>query len=83
MNNHLRCIFCLNEGDIFHNIEHIVPESMGNTDDILNDSVCDKCQNYFGKKLNILYCLSLHSDSGELLPKLTVLNISSCIDSCV
>lgn len=46
-----RCIFCLNEGDIFHTIEHIVPESLGNTDDILRNSVCDKCQNYFGKEI--------------------------------
>lgn len=46
-----KCIFCLSEGDIFHTIEHIVPESLGNTDDILEDCVCDKCQNYFGKEI--------------------------------
>lgn len=46
-----KCIFCLSEGDIFHTIEHIVPESLGNTDDILENCVCDKCQNYFGKEI--------------------------------
>lgn len=46
-----KCIFCLNEGDMFHTIEHIVPESLGNTDDVLTNCVCDKCQNYFGKEI--------------------------------
>lgn len=46
-----KCLFCLNEGDIFHTIEHIVPESLGNSDDILEGFVCDRCQNYFGKEI--------------------------------
>ena len=46
-----RCIFCLKSGDIFHTIEHIVPESLGNTDDILKYGVCDQCQNYFGREI--------------------------------
>lgn len=46
-----KCIFCLSEGNIFHTIEHIVPESLGNTDDILEDCICDKCQNYLGKEI--------------------------------
>lgn len=46
-----KCIFCLEESDEFHTIEHIVPESLGNTDDILKNAVCDKCQNYFGQNI--------------------------------
>ena len=46
-----RCIFCQCEGDVFHTIEHIVPESLGNTDDILENAVCDKCQNYLGREI--------------------------------
>ena len=45
------CIFCMQKGDIFHTVEHIIPESLGNTDDILINCVCDKCQNYFGKEV--------------------------------
>lgn len=46
-----KCIFCLREGDLFHTIEHIIPESMGNTTDILDGAICDQCQNYFGKEI--------------------------------
>lgn len=46
-----RCIFCLKFGNSFHTIEHIVPESLGNTDDVLKYGVCDQCQNYFGKEI--------------------------------
>lgn len=45
-----KCIFCLQTGDIFNTVEHIVPESLGNTDDVLINCVCDKCQNYFGRE---------------------------------
>lgn len=46
-----KCIFCMDTGDIFHTVEHIIPESLGNTNDILMDRVCDKCQNYFGREV--------------------------------
>lgn len=46
-----KCIFCLKSGDIFHTIEHIVPESLGNADDILEYGICDQCQNYFGREI--------------------------------
>ncbi|PKL28540.1 MAG: hypothetical protein CVV46_06080 [Spirochaetae bacterium HGW-Spirochaetae-2] len=46
-----KCIFCNSEGP-FTTIEHIIPESLGNTDDILErDGVCDSCQKYFGKEI--------------------------------
>ena len=47
----MKCIFCLQTGDIFHTIEHIVPESLGNKEDFLEDGVCDQCQNYFGREI--------------------------------
>lgn len=46
-----KCIFCLNESNEFNTVEHIVPESLGNTEDVLSNAVCDKCQNYFGKEV--------------------------------
>jgi len=44
-------MFCLEESDHFNTVEHIIPESLGNTDDILYDAVCDKCQRYLGKEV--------------------------------
>lgn len=46
-----KCIFCLKESSEFNTIEHIVSESLGNTEDILANAVCDKCQNYLGKEI--------------------------------
>ena len=50
-NTKYKCIFCLTESDDFNTVEHIVPESLGNTDDIIKNAVCDKCQNYLGKEI--------------------------------
>lgn len=46
----MNCIFCL-ELNSFNTIEHIIPESLGNDDNLLTNCVCDKCQNYFGKEI--------------------------------
>ncbi len=46
-----KCIFCLNESGEFNTVEHIVSEALGNTEDILYNAVCDKCQNYLGKEV--------------------------------
>ncbi len=46
-----KCIFCLNESNEFNTVEHIVSESLGNTEDILHNAVCDKCQKYLGKEV--------------------------------
>jgi hypothetical protein len=37
-----KCIFCLEESRNFNTIEHIIPESLGNTEDTLQGVVCDK-----------------------------------------
>lgn len=44
------CLFCRADGP-YNTVEHPVPESLGNTDDVLEDAVCDTCQNFFGAKI--------------------------------
>ncbi|TGE25550.1 hypothetical protein E5K00_10290 [Hymenobacter aquaticus] len=40
------CLFC-KVGDQFNTVEHIIPESLGNDDLILQNEVCDSCQKHF------------------------------------
>lgn len=48
----MRCLFCKNSSDDSKSIEHIVPESIGNTKYVLPKGfVCDKCNNYFSRKV--------------------------------
>jgi hypothetical protein len=44
------CLFCSAKGP-FSTIEHIIPESLGNSEITLRDIICDSCQNYFGKEI--------------------------------
>lgn len=44
------CLFCNNEGP-FTRPEHIVPEALGNDDLVLENEVCDGCNQYFGSKV--------------------------------
>lgn len=44
------CLYCRQAGP-FTTIEHVVPESLGNDDLILEGCVCDSCQSYFGKEI--------------------------------
>ncbi len=47
-----RCIFCKTSAGPFDTVEHIIPESLGNIDDILPPgAVCDRCNQYFGTKV--------------------------------
>ncbi len=47
-----RCIFCKSADREFTSREHIVPESLGNTEHILEPGVvCDWCNNYFARKI--------------------------------
>ena len=46
----MKCIFCNSLGP-FNTVEHIIPQSLGNDDEVLLNCVCDKCQNYFGKEI--------------------------------
>ena len=48
----MRCIFCKSDSSDSRSIEHIIPEALGNTDHTLpRGVVCDKCNNYFTRKL--------------------------------
>ncbi len=44
------CLFCNSTGP-FKRTEHIIPEALGNDEDILRGEVCDKCNQYFGSKV--------------------------------
>jgi hypothetical protein len=46
------CIFCEGNGP-FTTREHILPESLGGDDSFImtRKAVCNKCQNYFGTKI--------------------------------
>jgi hypothetical protein len=44
------CLFCKTEG-AFRSKEHIIPESLDNDTDILENVICEKCQNYLGRKI--------------------------------
>ena len=48
----MRCIFCKQNSDSCVSVEHIVPESLGNTEHILPRGwVCDSCNNYLAIKV--------------------------------
>jgi hypothetical protein len=48
----MRCIFCKSETNNDKSIEHIIPESLGNTVSTLPKGiVCDRCNNYFSIKI--------------------------------
>lgn len=48
----MRCIFCKRDSTKSRSIEHIIPESLGNTDHVLpRGAVCDTCNNYFARKV--------------------------------
>jgi hypothetical protein len=48
----LRCLFCLQDSSTSVSVEHIVPESLGNTTIVLpRGLVCDRCSNYFARKV--------------------------------
>lgn len=48
----MRCIFCKVESGNALSVEHIIPESLGNTEHILaRGMVCDGCNQYFARKV--------------------------------
>lgn len=48
----MRCIFCKRNSDTSKSVEHILPESLGNTKHVLPVGVaCDSCNNYFATKI--------------------------------
>lgn len=50
--NDMRCIFCKTDSSTSRSVEHIIPESLWNTKQILPPGVvCDKCNNYFARDI--------------------------------
>lgn len=48
----MRCIFCKTDSASSRSLEHILPESIGNTQHVLpRGVVCDKCNNYFSREV--------------------------------
>lgn len=48
----MRCLFCKDSSDGSRSVEHVIPESLGNHTLLLPAGVvCDKCNNYFGRKV--------------------------------
>lgn len=48
----MQCIFCKKDSIGSKGVEHIIPESLGNTTKTLPPGVvCDKCNNYFASKI--------------------------------
>lgn len=48
----MNCIFCKSDSSGSVSVEHIIPESLGNkTHTLPRGIVCDKCNNYFARKI--------------------------------
>lgn len=57
----MRCIFCKAASNTCVSREHIVPESLGNTEHVLPRGwVCDKCNNYFAREVEKPFLDSLY-----------------------
>ena len=57
----MRCIFCENDASNSRSVEHIIPESLGNKEHILERGiVCDNCNNYFASKIEEPVLSSIH-----------------------
>ncbi|WP_292533729.1 HNH endonuclease [Methylocystis sp.] len=57
----MRCIFCLESDRPAYSVEHIIPESFGNTEHVLpRGVVCDPCNNYLARKVEKPLLDSIH-----------------------
>jgi hypothetical protein len=62
----MRCIFCKANSDGCVSVEHIVPESLGNTEHLLPMGwVCDTCNNYFAREVEKPFLDSLYGRSSR------------------
>jgi hypothetical protein len=46
-----KCIFCLSDEGPFSKKEHIIPESLGGVEIVPKGFICDRCNHYFGSKV--------------------------------
>lgn len=77
----MRCIFCKTNSENTKGVEHIIPESLGNTEHKLpKGTVCDKCNNYFAIKIektllgnryfkNLRFRNKIHSKKNRIPPE--------------
>lgn len=77
----MKCIFCNGSTNESKSVEHVIPESLGNTFYLLAKGVvCDKCNNYFSRKiegpllgmpffLQIRHKLDIESKKGRIPSK--------------
>lgn len=84
----MKCIFCGCPSNDSKSVEHIVPESLGNSKHVLpRGVVCDGCNNYFARKLegpvlshrsfrNLRAWIGLQAKSGKV-PTLQVTHLAS------
>ncbi len=57
----MRCVFCERDSSASRSVEHIIPESLGNREHILERGiVCDGCNNYFASKIEEPVLSSIH-----------------------
>ena len=62
----MRCIFCKTNSDGCTSVEHIVPESLGNTEHLLPKGwVCDTCNNYFAREVEKPFLDTLYGRSSR------------------
>ena len=62
----MRCIFCKTDSDSSRSVEHIIPESFGNTDYVLPPGwVCDSCNNYLSRKVEAPFLNSSYGRSSR------------------
>ncbi len=62
----MRCIFCKTASDGCVSVEHIIPESLGNTEHFLPTGwVCDTCNNYFAREVEKPFLDSLYGRTSR------------------
>lgn len=48
----MKCLFCKNDSTGSKSVEHVIPQTLGNTKLVLPQGfVCDQCNNYFSRKI--------------------------------
>jgi len=62
----MRCIFCKTDTSLCKSVEHVIPESLGNTDHVLPKGwVCDTCNNYLSRKVEGPFLNSIYGRSSR------------------